>query len=104
MSAEPTVLDFVKALLTPWRGTPPPIPPLDTELEMGEVGDSVQKAEISITASVPIEIDEDIDGEGAGVQAGTLPWRAFIAFGLAIVAQLSLEPAPGRSWGIGLGL
>lgn len=26
---EPTILDFVKALLTPWRGKPPAIPPLE---------------------------------------------------------------------------
>ncbi len=30
MNSEPTVLDFVKAILTPWRGAPPRIPPLES--------------------------------------------------------------------------
>ena len=102
MSDEPTVLDFVKALLTPWKGAPPPIPPLESEMTFGEVG--MPGAATDITTGAPIEEVGQLKSEDTHVGATGLPWRAFTAFGIAIVAQLSLEPVPGRSWEIGLGL
>jgi hypothetical protein len=33
MSDEPSVLDFVKSLLTPWRGKPLPIPKIERQAE-----------------------------------------------------------------------
>ncbi len=104
MSDEPTVLDFVKALLTPWKGAPPPIPPLESEITVGEIGILGVEAETFIPSGVPLEEVDQLQSEEAYAGDAGLPWRAFISFGIAIVAQLSLEPVPGRSWGIGLGL
>lgn len=104
MSLEPTVLDYVKALLTPWRGAPPPIPPLETEVKVGDFGNSESEAEIFAAPAVQLEDEEFLESVETSVGAAALPWRAFIAFGLAIIAQLSLEPVPGRTWGIGLGM
>jgi len=105
MTDEPTVLDFVKALLTPWRGAPPPIPPVHTD-----TGIFVGKAAEELAAQV--EQASVIDGENLEAipiprekpSLGVFPWRGTIAVLVALVAQLSLEPGPDRSWGTGLTL
>jgi len=104
MSAEPTVLDFVKALLTPWKGAPPPIPPLDAEKEIDSDAISEKPAEIAVASVQPAEFVSEIEREETKQGVIGFPWRALIAFGVAIVAQMSLQPAPERSWEIGLGL
>ena len=105
MNEELTVLDYVKALLTPWRGAPPRIPPIESIDEMDEAAsillepESANQASFSVDEQLPFAaITETVTG------ATALPWRAFVALGLAIVAQLSLEPGPGRTWIFGVGL
>jgi hypothetical protein len=105
MNEELTVLDYVKALLTPWRGAPPRIPPIESMDDLNEASttlldsESVSQAASSIDEQLPYAtIPETVTG------VVTFPWRAFIALGLAVVAQLSLEPGPGRTWILGLGL
>jgi len=105
MSQEPTVLDYVKALLTPWRGAPPAIPPVneegrvdigygsDADLERTPLQEGYEPSTDKLTT-----IDEVVTG------VTSVPWRTFGALGLGLVAQLSLEPGPGRTWGLGLGL
>jgi hypothetical protein len=104
MNAEPTVLDYVKALLTPWKGAPPPIPPLDSDQEVGLDAISENSAEISVAPIQPTEYVTESEREETRDGVAGLSWRALVAFGIAIIAQLSLEPAPERSWEIGLGL
>ncbi|MCK4724595.1 MAG: hypothetical protein KAT29_02280, partial [Anaerolineales bacterium] len=41
MNDELTILDYVKALLTPWRGAPPPIPHLE-EVQDLEPADQIE--------------------------------------------------------------
>jgi preprotein translocase subunit SecG len=105
MTDEPTVLDYVKAILTPWRGAPPPIPQAreesildDAKISRG-IPEITSQPAVSLVDAAPVELFEES-------RAGTfsLPWRALIAVGLAIIAQLSLEPGPERTWGFGLGL
>jgi hypothetical protein len=105
MDDELTVLDFVKALLTPWRGAPPAIPPLeevkDGEPEATSELEKPNAVELSIpaepaVANPPVDIAEK--------RTAIIPWRAIVALGLALAAQISLEPGPERSWGLGLGL
>lgn len=105
MTEELTVLDYVKALLTPWRGAPPRIPPIQSAEDNGEVTTTLLESEDASQAASSIEeqlpsppIPETATG------AALFPWRAFIAMGLAVAAQLSLEPGPGRTWVLGLGL
>ncbi|MES0359510.1 MAG: glycosyltransferase family 39 protein [Anaerolineales bacterium] len=105
MNDELTVLDYVKALLTPWRGAPPRIPPIEAAEDVDEDRTTLMDSEAVSQAASPIEeqlpstpIPETATG------AAVFPWRAFIAMGLAVAAQLSLEPGPGRTWVLGLGL
>jgi hypothetical protein len=105
MSDEPTILDYFKALMTPWRGAPPPIPPLEVGKDVFEppvpTPDAGVNGQTTITVGKEYETETIREIETSTV---SLPWRAFIALGVAIIAQLSLEPGPTRTWGIGLGL
>jgi 4-amino-4-deoxy-L-arabinose transferase-like glycosyltransferase len=110
MPDEPTVLDFVKSLLTPWRGRPLQIPPAERELEeIHQEGEATPLAESvspsSLEAPVPQQLAtvEPISQPLTPhrTKAVALPWIAFIALGLALVAQFSLEPRMNRSWMLG---
>lgn len=80
---EPSVLDYVKALLIPWRGTPPKIPPLPKE----GVAPKVRAVRKNHRAATSL----------AGIQWATLPWRTLAALFLVLLAQISLElPTPSR--------
>jgi hypothetical protein len=105
MNDELTVLDYVKALLTPWRGAPPAIPPLEESLAVDK-SPIVEVEQVEFVKETdPIEQALTFQpSEDAGIQSGIFPWRAVIGMGLAVLAQVSLEPGPERSWGIGLGL
>lgn len=105
MDDELTVLDYVKALLTPWRGAPPTIPPLE-EAKDGEPEDTDKFEESSaVERSIPAEQPVAITpGDIPEERIMVIPWRAIIAIGFALAAQISLEPGPERSWGLGLGL
>jgi 4-amino-4-deoxy-L-arabinose transferase-like glycosyltransferase len=105
MSEEPTVLDFVKALLTPWKGAPPPIPPGES---VEDVDEPVSGGFVpGIVGEPDHPIDEEIStGPISETESviSTFPWRALVALGLALIAQLSLEPGPDRTWVTGLAL
>lgn len=94
MNQEPTVLDFVKALLTPWRGAPPPIPPI--EEESGEIDvNSATREQEEYESAQTLQFEEPIL---ESVSAAALPWRSGIALTLGLLAQLTLEPGAGRTW------
>jgi hypothetical protein len=120
MSQEPTVLDYVKARLTPWRGAPPAIPgeekPAVTTGESaespapgsGETSVGLASSVLPIDVPVPaqavshesaVEVVQPVAQAAAG--ATTWPWRGLVALGLALFAQRSLEPGPERSWQAG---
>jgi len=117
---EPTVLDYVKSLLMPWKypriQIPAPQPPdaAASELE-GEAAFSARFA--SPTGGMAESAEHGIEvttqnpsppaGRGAGFESylgGTThsaaayfwPWRSLLALALALLAQTGLEP-PGRS-------
>jgi hypothetical protein len=103
MNDELTVLDYVKALLTPWRGAPPPIPPL----EMTEPAEkaATQPPEVPVPVEEPVFAKEEPSTPPVEIveeQSKVFPWRSVIALGLALAAQISLEPGPDRSWGLGV--
>lgn len=105
MPEEQTVLDYFKAWLTPWRGLPPPIPKLELEEDI-EIQERWDRDEaISPQIASPLSTQEAKLAEPVPIiERISLPWRAFVAIGLALIAQLSLEPGPARTWVIGLGL
>jgi hypothetical protein len=86
---EPSVLDYLKAKLTPWRGPAPQVPPAqppsspaDIEIQWNSQSETARAAALPITIAVP--------------------WRTLAALLLALVAQSSLEPGPDRTWGTGV--
>jgi hypothetical protein len=103
MTSEPTVLDFVKALLTPWRGAPPRIPPAESTTDSAEIPEAIfpvaqsNREDVAQTAISPSTTQEDL-------LVSRFPWGVSIAVLMALVAQLSLEPEPDRRWGLGLAL
>ncbi len=91
MNREPTVLDFVKSLL---RGKPLAIPELQ---ESPEVSQSFAEH----PQEFPVESGETtLPEETPEVRATVVnfPWRALLALGIALLAQISLMPHPDRAW------
>lgn len=87
---EPSVLDYVKAKLAPWRGPAPQIPfPRPSE---GISPDSYR---------IPTEADSHPGQVVPATRPVAWPWLSTAALSLALFAQLSLEPRVGRSWEMG---
>ncbi len=105
MPEEPTVLDFVKSLLTPWRGLPPPIPHTEITEDFQKSAGSDQEHYSSHSPEyAPPVTTADIAVPIPSVGRITFPFKALVAIGLALIAQISLEPGPDRTWGLGLAL
>lgn len=98
---EPSVLDYVKSRLMPWKYPHVSIPE-EREAGSQKVEERPEKGQILALAGV--------EGQGAGGSAsdqtdireveGTrtrLPWRSLAALILALAAQLSMAPGPERS-------
>lgn len=102
MSDDLTVLDYFKAILTPWKGPPPPIPPLDAEAEPGLA--STAQPDLVSTSPVIAPVEEQIISQPQEVLAereSGLPWWALVTMGIALVEQISLKPRNDQSWGPG---
>jgi hypothetical protein len=91
MNREPTVLDYVKSL---FKGKPLAIPSL------GEAPQAVQPL-----SEQPQEQHIVTDEQAAPTEAPVprtpaivFPWRSLLALGLALAAQVSLQPRPNRTW------
>lgn len=96
---EPTVLDYLKAKLMPWRGQKIEIPPIEQPLQEPFAPQKTSPAaepasQAALATSVPLS--------RAAVAGVALPWRSLLALTLALLAQISLEPGPNRTWGIGV--
>ena len=93
MNDELTVLDYVKALLTPWRGAPPAIPHLE-EVQDLEAADQIEpEFSPAIIESDPLEEQVRVQlADDGPTHVSTIPWLAIIVLGLALAAQISLEP------------
>lgn len=122
-SEEPSVLDYVKARLMPWRGPAPAIPKLEEPGQAGavrhpagmeplpEVGAGytlpspgiLPDEELAPAPPAQTRVEEvHLTDPVAIPVASALPWRSLLAAGLAVMAQYSLEPGAGRSSGPGL--
>lgn len=97
MQEEPSVLDYVKAILTPWRGAPPPIPPL--EPGMGNISGTGRLVEANGAVSPPISTDESAQDLFTWLRG--LPWSLLAGLILAFAGQAAMEP-PNRNWVQGL--
>lgn len=96
---EPSVLDYIKALLTPWKGKPPAIPGEGESIEQPAGGEPAPAAGDEESLTEPNNLPGDQVGEPAGKAkrlAAPIPWRSGIAFLLALIAQFYLEPPDQR--------
>ena len=82
---EPTVLDYFKSLLTPWKGKPIPFPTPDGQPEM---------LLIEVEESQPPQVE-------AQASRASFSWRTGLALLLVLFAQSAFAP-PGRSTTAGL--
>lgn len=100
---EPSVLDYIKALLTPWKGKPPQIPAEPELSETGSVDISIEPSELSQAEGIPTS-DFGLASEPEVVETPEIklfnvykfPWTLIVACVLALIAQLNLEP-PDRA-------
>lgn len=88
-SEEPSVWDYIKAKLSPWKGAAPAIPQLD-QPPVELVQEKVQEAYVE---PVPAMVR---------VKAGAWPWRSLVTVLLALIAQGLLEPRPNRNPAVGI--
>jgi hypothetical protein len=90
---EPSVLDYVKAKLLPWRGPAPEIPLTREESRPAAAEAAGPPAHLEIRDTGPASARKSA--------AAVLPWLVLAGFGLALAAQISLEPRVNRSWEVG---
>ena len=91
MNREPTVLDYVKSL---FRGKPLAIPSPD-EAPQATQPLSEPPQEQLVVADEQAAPDETPGLRTPGV---AFPWRSLLALGIALAAQISLQPRPNRTW------
>lgn len=93
MTEEPTLLDYIKSRLRFWETSGPVPPPaqagstFEPEAENGGPTQPVVPLEVTPPPPPPRP-------------AHPFPWRTLLAFGLGLLAQLTLEPH--RDWKVGL--
>lgn len=98
MNEEPTVLDYVKALLTPWKGPPPRIPTLPEGSEPvsseGAGGDLVMVDDVAKAA--PVLVAQNEEKSETTLRKVVVPWRTFLVVIFVVFAQSFIEP-PSRN-------
>jgi hypothetical protein len=91
MNREPSVLDYVKSL---FRGKPLAIPsPEEAPQETQPISEPLQEQFVVA--------DEQAAPEGTPgprIPGIAFPWRSLLALGIALAAQISLQPRPNRTW------
>ncbi len=117
---EPTVLDYVKSCLTPWKGKPIPIPPAKSETlplpaegltqpEGAAPSDAIHPL-VELPASEIAVPSLEIPAPAIATPAEAKPaatrirwaWPALLAVFVGIFAQFIMRPRPERTWIVGL--
>jgi len=91
MNREPTVLDYVKSL---FRGKPLAIPSPEEAPQAAQPLSELPQERL-------VAADEQTAPEGTPgprTPGVALPWRSLLALGIALAAQISLQPRPNRTW------
>lgn len=87
---EPSVLDYIKALLMPWKGKPPVIPPLETDAGVGIDHEQL------VQPAPAIEIEEQKPAVVEGRKAA-LPWRTAAGLSAGLIAQIFLTASKANA-------
>jgi len=114
---EPSVLDFLKSKLTPWRKSN-----LDLTIQ-ASVEDEISEARITHAQQVgsdpQVEAEALTETQAKGLSEPAIethepekpdkaawhwPWRSLISLTLAIIAQITFLPGPDRAWALGVAL
>lgn len=123
---EPSVLDYLKSRLNPWNKNKIEIPPALAASEVLPGGEpTLEGAQASFQHPVvvsptispapdlaqappspaagpePVWEPAPAQEASAALSRSRLPWRSLLGLGLALAAQLSLEPGPQRGWLLG---
>jgi Dolichyl-phosphate-mannose-protein mannosyltransferase len=92
MNEEPSVLDYIKSRLTPWKYPAVKLPPQEpASLELLSEPQAPEQPQIQAPSGpLPTPLRRP------------WPWRTLLAVAVALIAQRSLEPGPNRSLGFAL--
>jgi len=110
---EPSILDYLKAKLTPWKKSDIRFPEAETHIQPEQEVRSLQEGEIEPTEEHKLDLisgpAEHISSEAEialapeeTIKLGQLPWRSLLALSLALIAQMSMRPSPVRGWILGV--
>ena len=92
---EPSVLDYIKRLLTPWKGKSLEIPgDVEPRMSLSEAQEGVEPVPPSELVSTSTETTHSAQRDVPRV-TGKFPWIGLFALVLAFIGQLQLEP-PGQ--------
>ena len=109
---EPSILDYLKAKLTPWKRSEISFPGIGPAYQPSKEEENHQEGEKenpenyeldSSTESVA-QISTEVEKTQTPiklVKPGFFPWRSLLALFLALIAQLSFWPSPVRGWALG---
>jgi 4-amino-4-deoxy-L-arabinose transferase-like glycosyltransferase len=93
---EPSILDYIKQKLSPWKAQTIKIP--KDELPSEKLSSQlVSQEEPSVQIHPEIQAPPE-----RKFPWKDFPWRSLVALGLALFAQYSLEPRLNRSWTLGV--
>jgi hypothetical protein len=99
MNHEPTVLDYIKSL---FKGKPLQIPAEEEKVQPPQQAEkeTPQPEQAQIQELPEPTAEQAVPEVSPKVQAvrSSLPWLSFLALLVALVAQISLQPRPNRSW------
>jgi hypothetical protein len=91
---EPSVLDYLKSKLMPWKYPPLEWPRADGAPTAEGAPPAVQVYRVPSRAAAPLSEPP--------AEPRRLPWLSLLALGLALAAQFTLEPGGLRSGGMGI--
>jgi hypothetical protein len=96
---EPSVLDYLKSRLMPWKYPRVELPP-EEPLPTGQsefIDSDLAEPEMAIIEH-PAKAAGPTPKAAGRPTGGRFPWASLLALALALVAQFSLSPAPQRGW------
>jgi len=102
--AEPSILDYVKSKLMPWKYPRVEIPVGVQSPAIHAAPEQVVQMEQPPEALISPVPEEEVKPPPEPVRPpAPVPWRSLAAIVLALVAQRSFEP-PDRTWQLGVAL